>query len=336
MNFDSRIYSYYHEIKELNKGRFPYPRFLALYPTNTCQFNCMFCDYKALNSRKARHLKVDEWKYILDTFKNNGGEGVGLSGGGEPLMLESITELLFYIKKLGLSVNLITNGLNIDKKRKPKLYDALMETCSFIRVSFEAGSPEVFNKIKGKNYFNRIIGNVTEFIKDKPKDLQVSYKYTIPSSYSIEDIENAICIADDVGFYSIQFKAVCNAENKLTEPDKKALKEYISTISANTTNVICDLNTYVKEDDGCLISAIQTLIDCNGDVYICCYYTHRIKEHRIGNVFETKFEDIWGTWKHIKKIVEVDCSKCNLYDCRYIRYAHIMEEKINNNYFSFI
>jgi len=201
MGFDDRIFSYYNEIKELNKGKFPYPRFLALYPTNMCQFNCTFCDYKELNSEKPKQLSKIEWTYILDTFKGHGGEAVGLAGGGEPLMLSTIEDLLEYANKIGLKISLITNGLNIDKNKRNRLYNLLLETCSHIRVSFEAGSAEVFKMIKGKDCFHRILENVGELIKDKPEYLQISYKYTVPYSFTINDIESAIKIADEFGFY---------------------------------------------------------------------------------------------------------------------------------------
>jgi len=336
MNFDARIFSFYKEIKELNKGRFPYPRFLALYPTNMCQFNCTFCDYKELNSCKSKQLNKTEWMHILDTFKNIGGEAVGLAGGGEPLMLLTIEDFLEYAKKLDLKIGIVTNGLNINKHRRNRLYNLLLETCTYVRVSFEAGSPEAFKKIKGKDCFNRILDSVGELIQDKPKDLQVSYKYTVPSSYCVNDIKSAIRIADNMKFYSIQIKAVCNTDEVLNNNDRDFLKRYINTVDVENVKVVCDLDIYKKESNGCRICAIQTLIDYYGDVYLCCYYRHRIEDHKIGNVFNTKFKDIWGSYEHYKKLMGVDFNKCNLYDCRYIKYDYIMEDVIRTGYLSFI
>jgi radical SAM protein with 4Fe4S-binding SPASM domain len=333
--FEDRIYSFYNEIKEINKGNFPYPRFLALYPTNMCQFNCTFCDYKELNSCKPKYLEKLEWKYILDIFKNLGGEAIGLAGGGEPLMLPTISEFLTYSKKLGLKTSVVTNGLNINKVKNPELYEALFN-CSFIRVSFEAGSPEVFKKIKGKDYFNQILRNVSEFIKDKPDKLQVSYKYTISSDYNYSDIIQAIKLADDLGFYSIQLKGVSNSKNKLSKKDRDSLKSFLEDVYFYNTKVIIDFDHYTKCDKECKISAIQTLIDYYGDIYICCYYRHRPEEMKIGNIFQNKFEDIWRSEEHKNKITNIDCDKCNLYDCRYIRYEQIMKDKIDTGYFSFI
>uniref|UniRef100_A0A6H1ZKN4 Putative radical SAM superfamily protein n=2 Tax=viral metagenome TaxID=1070528 RepID=A0A6H1ZKN4_9ZZZZ len=336
MNFDNRIFSYYNEIKELNKGKFPYPRFLALYPTNMCQFNCTFCDYKELNSCKPKQLSKTEWMYILDTFKNIGGEAVGLAGGGEPLMLSTIEDLLEYANKIGLKIGVVTNGLNIDKRRKNRLYNLLLETCTYIRISFEAGSGVVFEAIKGKDCFEKIINNVWDLIDDRPKDLQISYKYTISSSYNLEDIKKAILLANHLKFYSIQFKAVCNVNEELDNSNRDFLKTYINSIDVKDVKVICDLDTYKKESNGCRTCAIQTLIDYYGDVYLCCYYRHRLEDHRIGNIFKTKFEDIWGSYEHYSKLMNVDFNKCNLYDCRYIKYDRIMQDAIRTGYLSFI
>jgi radical SAM protein with 4Fe4S-binding SPASM domain len=333
--FDSRIYSFYKEIKDINKGIFNYPRFMALYPTNACQFNCTFCDYKELNHTKVRELSETEWKYILDTFKNLDGEAIGLSGGGEPLMLSTIEKLLEYTNKLDLKVGLVTNGLNIDKQNRRELYE-LLHNCSYVRISFEAGSEQEFNRIKGKSYFNHILRNVSEFINDKPDKLQVSYKYTIPISYSYNDIEHAIKLADFLGFYSIQFKGVSNSTLELDIESKILLKEFINSIKTYNVKVICDFDIYAKINKECRISTIQTLIDNYGDIYICCYYRHRPEEMKIGNIFEKKFTDIWGSFDHYNKIMNVDCNKCNLYDCRYIRYDELMKEAINTNYLSFI
>ncbi|MHA1233168.1 MAG: radical SAM protein [Candidatus Helarchaeota archaeon] len=341
MNFDIRIPSFYKEIKEINEGKFPYPRVLSLYPTNKCQFNCTFCDYKELNScnlHEAKELNEVEWKYILNTFKNNGGEGLHLCGGGEPLMLSSIEKLLAYANNLDLKIGVVTNGLNIDKYRRRELYYLLLDTCSYIRISFEAGSPEVFKKIKGKDHFYRILENVDHLISDKSDDLQISYKYTISSEYSLEDINRAIDTADDLRFDSIQFKAVCNVSEKLSDKDRALLSNHINKLSSThyDTKVICGLDKYRKKSSECLISLIQTLIDYNGDIFICCYYNHRIEDHKIGNIFKDKFENIWGSYEHYKKLMNIDCNKCNLYDCRYIKYNHIIKDLMKTNYLSFI
>jgi MoaA/NifB/PqqE/SkfB family radical SAM enzyme len=336
MKFDSRIMSFYHEMKEIDKEKFSRPRYMGLYPTNMCQFNCTFCDYKKLNNEPPKYLKESEWSYILSSFKDFGGEAVDLCGGGEPLMLPTIESLLKHAKKIGLKVGVVTNGLSINKYTRPDLYQLLLETCSYVRVSFEAGSPEVFKSIKGSDRFGSILENVSYLIQDKPKDMEVSYKYTIPQSYSVTDMEEAIFLADTAKFNSIQFKAVCNSEEALGDSDRRWIENFIKPIDTEFTEVICNLKRSEKTTKKCFISSIQTIIDYFGDVYLCCYYNHRTKSHKIGNIGRNKLEEIWGSYKHYEIACNVNISECNVYDCRYIRYEKIMKDLMNTNYLSFI
>lgn len=337
MNFDYRILSFCREIEEINNGNIPYPKYMSLYPTNACQFNCIFCDYKELNSCKSRELSIEEWTYILDTFKKCGGQALDLCGGGEPLMLSSITDLLKYIKKLDLKIGLVTNGLFIDKKRKEELYNLILETCSYVRVSFEAGSSEMFKKIKGKDYFTRILENVGKLIIDKSNNLEVSYKYTIPNNYSESDIRNAIFIADALKFDSIQFKAACNCPDELSDENREKLVKFITDIKTNI-NVSCSLSKIKREEsDVHICCPLRLLIDNNGDMFICCYYRHRINDHKIGNILEPfAFEKLWGSKEHKDKMKNIDRNKCNAYDCRFLRYNKMMKELINSKYLYFI
>lgn len=339
MNFDFRILSYYKEIEEIKNGNIPYPKYMSLYPTNACQFNCSFCDYKALNLCKVRELTKEEVTYILGVFKKYGGETLDLCGGGEPLMHSEIEYIFKYIKKLGLEVGLVTNGLNIDKNKKPELYDLILDTCSYVRISFESGSSDTFKKIKKKDRFVKILNNVGKLIEDKKDNLEVSYKYTIPNNYSLLDIKNAIMIADYLKFDNIQFKAVCNCDDKLKDSDRKSLNKFINKIKVDT-KVICSLKkTERLPEDSHVCCALRLLIDNYGNIYICCYYQHREDSHKIGNLFSPKFtpfEKIWGSRDHKKKMENIDYKECNLYDCRFLRYNKQMQELMKNKKLRFI
>ena len=104
--------------------------------------------------------------------------------------------------------------------------------------------------------------------------------------------------------------------------DKKAFKDS----NGDMWNVVNISPSKFMEGEQCLISPIQTLVDCFGDVYICCYYRHRPKEHKIGSILEESLKDILGSKKHMDKLIEIDYKKCNLYDCRFLEYQKILNE----------
>jgi len=341
--FDSRIYSFYEEMKDIKNEKFPRPRYMGFYPTNTCQFNCTFCDYKALNNIHSRILSETQWKYILKSFKDFGGEAVDLCGGGEPLMLRNVGNLIKYAHDIGLHTGIVTNGLMIDRKKHYDLYCDIIEFCKYIRVSFEAGSADGFKRIKGKDYFNKILSNVSALIKDSSyfiNPVEVSWKYTIPANYNMKDIYQAINLADIHGFYSIQFKPVCNAGDlTLSDEDRKIVQECIEeyVIKNNTKTLVSyNLKKVQKKTPECWICSIQTIVDCYGDVHLCCYYSHRTKNHTIGNIFRNTFEEIWNSYLHYRITKEVDIKECNMYDCRYIRYEKIMNKAMDTKLLSFI
>lgn len=339
---DKRILSYYHEAIQIKKGIFPNPRFMIFYPTNFCPFACTFCDYEDLNREKKKTLKKIEWEFLLNEFKNNGGLAIELCGGGEPLAIPGAADLIDYAAKLGLKIGILTNGLFINKAKYPEIYNSILKNCSYVRVSMESASQKVFEQVRrtGNAFsFQNILDNVSELISEKKGNLQVSYKYTIGSICDLDDIYRAIVFAEERGFDSVQFKVACNVEKEFCD-DRNLLEEKIKEFAKKTlkkSNLVCNFKRYKLDPKiGCFMSAVHTLIDYNGDVFICCYYRHRIQKHRIGNVFQKNLYDIWHSFEHWQKLKNIDVEECNLYDCRFIRYNEIMENALETGQLEFI
>ena len=103
---------------------------------------------------------------------------------------------------MGMEVGIVTNGTEIDKFIEP------LSKCTWVGVSVDAGSPETMKKIKGKDVFNKIIGNMQKLIKyskDNNTKLSmsgqgygVSYKYLL-HPHNIHEINKAVKIAKEIG-----------------------------------------------------------------------------------------------------------------------------------------
>jgi len=315
---------------------------MILYPTNACPFHCIFCDYSELNDQKKKALKKVEWEYLLSEFKNNGGMAIELCGGGEPLATPDVDQLIDCAARMDLRVGILTNGLFINKEKYPKIYSSILDHCSYVRVSMESASQEIFKKVRRRGdtfSFDTIFKNISQLIQDKSEDIQVSYKYNIGSIYDFNDVCRAITLAEEAGFDSVQFKTACNVEEDFKE-DRKEVEQKIKSFAArtlHTTKLLCNFTKYnLSKKDSCFMSAVHTLIDYNGDVFICCYYRHRIQSHRIGNVFKKSFYDIWHSYEHWKKMKEINVEECNLYDCRFIKYNELMDHALKTGQLEFI
>lgn len=79
---------------------------VAISITMACNANCAFCH---TDRRDKQLLKTHEIFKIFDEFAKNGVKVVCLSG-GEPLLRKDVGEIIAYIKHLGMTPSVISNG----------------------------------------------------------------------------------------------------------------------------------------------------------------------------------------------------------------------------------
>ncbi|MCX6113150.1 MAG: radical SAM protein [Proteobacteria bacterium] len=89
------------------------PIHLQIYPTNKCNANCSFCSCAGRD--KSQELDWGFLKKEIVTFAVLGGKAITLTGGGEPLMYEKISELIEFISSINIKVGLVTNGRLLGK-----------------------------------------------------------------------------------------------------------------------------------------------------------------------------------------------------------------------------
>jgi len=84
------------------------------------------------------------------------------------------------------------------------------------------------------------------------------------------------------------------------------------------------------------LSPLHVMIDAAGDAFACCYYRHRSEHHRYGNVFERPLRDLWYSAEHLKTINTIRKEECEKYDCRFIKYAEMMEDALAHGELDFL
>lgn len=114
-------------IKSLRNG-IGHPNSLQISLTNKCNLNCVFCSV-------SKRDKSIEWNYgelvnALSKFENIGVKTVELTGSGEPTLYEKFIPLVWVIKRLGLKIGMITNGIKLKDIPEP-----VLNQFDWIRVS---------------------------------------------------------------------------------------------------------------------------------------------------------------------------------------------------------
>ena len=83
--------------------------------TYKCNHKCFFCScpWEDDNSYKENELSADQWKDVIDTLLSNGVEKFSLTG-GEASTRDDIREIIGYIARMRIPLNIISNGRSID------------------------------------------------------------------------------------------------------------------------------------------------------------------------------------------------------------------------------
>ena len=344
-----RIFSHYNEAIQIKQGIMPRPRVAVYHPTYVCNHNCPGCDFRKENKIIQKKISQEEAEIIMNQIIAFEIEGVEFAGGGEPLLHPFLLEDVLKLHEAGIAISLITNGSLLTGK----ILEAFIRYASYIRISIEAGSKDVFKRVKGidsDDEFYRVVENIQEAVSLRKKlktKLDLSLKFTVGKE-NYQDMENAVLLASKLGVDSIQFKLYENVDNiELHEEgdlylsdgldDVKRRLEVIRTTYKDKIQILGNLEK-TKMKEKCWLNPIMTLIDALGDVYLCSYYRHRMNTHQLGNLFLEKFEDFWFSQKHWDLIHQIKQNECNVYDCRFHVYNDLMNEILDpqKNYLKFI
>jgi len=139
-----------------------------------CNLRCNFCTFTQNNEFKPEQYEVLP---LLREFKKEDVEWnsyVDLNG-GEPTLLKNLKEYIDYFKDMGIRILLYTNAV----KYNSAIYNGILDgTITWLIISLDSGTPDSFFKIKGRNYFDEVIENITRYSEAGSKGLgNVAVKY---------------------------------------------------------------------------------------------------------------------------------------------------------------
>lgn len=328
-----RVLSCYSEVLLLKQGKMPKPRMAIVYPTYVCNHSCLGCDYVRLNKTK-HSFSEDQFINVIDQLIDIGVQGIEFCGGGEPTLHASLPKVIDKLIKHNISFGFLTNGTNLNHK----LQDQLVKSGSYCRVSLESATEKTFNHYKRpankEAGFKKVVSNIKSLVKLRNSrlpdtKLQISIKYTVDSN-NFCDVAGAIRLAEKLKVDSIQFKLARNVASEIKDPERiKKLKKEIAQIRHEYPDLRIIANfekSHLKTR--CWLAPLQLVVDPYGDVYICCYYHHRVKDHCLGNMLKEDLKSIWHSKKTQKKLADIDIVDCNKYDCRFHYYNELMKKAV--------
>ena len=137
----------------LNRVGSPELDWVQVEVTSHCNAKCVYCP-NSLIARK-RHMPLGLFKALLPYLVYT--DLVYLQGWGEPLLNQSIFEMISECKKKGKRVGFTTNGMLLNDENTRKLVDLDLD---IVCVSLAGTNPHTHNRIRKGTDFLKIISNI--------------------------------------------------------------------------------------------------------------------------------------------------------------------------------
>jgi len=306
--FDTSIKLLHHfdKVSEFLTSGFTTPVMWELDLTYSCNHNCIGCyDFGAGGriSDGIQSLDLNTAKNYVDQIYDLGAKSICLTGGGEPLLFKDLIDIIVYIKNKGLEISLTTNGSKLNKENIP----VILNNCTWVRISLDAGTDETFKKIHRSNDFNLVIDNIKEIVKTSK---EINSKCTIGVGFltcndNIHDMITATDLCKSMGVDYIQFRSFhLNYDYPYPIEECRLLQD-------DNFKVYCleyKYDKHQKEYEKCYAQHFSGVISLH-KVFICCHFRN-IKEYEIGDLRKKSLNDIWNSENRLNLIKRLDLKKC--------------------------
>lgn len=313
-----KILNHLDKISEWYKGRNPFAITMEIDLTNKCNHNCPGCVGGDLSGRK--ELTEEEIIKVITELGEIGCKGLIFTGGGEPLCHHYASQAISLAKSRGLDVGLITNGGLLHKVNLKEL----LINCAWIRISLDAGSPEIHKRVHKTNTFNNIIKNIKKLTSTKK---EIESNCTIGVGYltgigtkNPKDMMDFIDTSIDLEVDYAQFRPFIKPFNKedLTDFTPIDFDPFLEKANS-TTNVLYSKHKYdsmamkdiKRQYKKCYGHQFASVISATGDMYICCH-GRGMPSMIIGNIKNNSIKEIWNSEKRQQVIKNIKLKDCPL------------------------
>jgi sulfatase maturation enzyme AslB (radical SAM superfamily) len=276
--------------------------------TNICNQDCVYCS--TADFRKEKPVQLDYKKYIdlvdyLATWRQHHPNSVGtfstvvFSGGGEPTLLKGYEKVIEHCVDVALLPALITNGSHLHKLIENVSVDKIQRML-YIGIDIDAGSPDLYEKIRRSKPLNGLYDQVVENIF---KATQVSSKVDLKvvlcdDNSSLQALQDIFSLAKKTSVRQVYFRPLYNASTHYVFPItehadliKKLGQEYNVRVKINATRFL------PRNYSRCHQMYLFPVFCPDGKIYACCENKGN-PAFAIGEWLDNDFRDSWLQQQH--------------------------------------
>ena len=297
------------------------PVCLYLETTNRCNLLCTTCPRTYEQLEPEADMPWELFTSLIDQYPNIA--RVVLHGIGEPMLVKDIAERVKYLKDRGVYVLFNTNGTLLNEANGKALIDAGLDE---LRVSLDAAESDVYQMVRGKDFFDKIVENVGRFTAmqrelNAPKP-RVSLWLT-GLRETVDQLPNFVRLAHRVGVFEVYLqrlvffddpmsdKSLARAESALfehtTEREEALIREAEDVakelgVMFSASGAVDPGESIKKQKDDAPWSLCRRpwslmYITANGRVLPCCIAPFSMKGYgafTLGDATQATLKEIWN------------------------------------------
>lgn len=324
-----------------------YPIYIEVSPVGACNHRCTFCAVDYIGY-KSTFMDLDVYKRSIDSISDNGVKSIMFAGEGEPMLHPQIPEFINYTKSAGIDVSFTTNGTRLTKP----IIEESLENISWIKVSFNAGTPEAYAKIhrtKEKDFelVSENILNAVNYKKANGLDCAIGLQALLLPDNA--ETMPALCRhAKDLGVDYVVIKPYSQhrfSDTKVYQDvdytQYLSLQPELESYNDDEFNVVFRVNTiknWLSQSNNRYCKCYATpstwaYIMADGAVYSCSAYLLDPR-FNLGNINDNTLEQIWCSDRRISHsnyvLNELDIAECRV-NCRMDQVNRYIDSIQNNS-----
>ena len=268
-------------------------------PTTYCNFQCPKCLNIDLKSKRRGHLSLDTLKIILNRMPFV--KDVSFCGLGETFMNPEIMGLFQEVGERGM-VQRVTTNASIIHKFPLKDILRMMEK---IHISFDAATPETFEKVRPGANFSQIVQNIKELVRVKRE-----YGYfaiislnCVITRDNLHELRAIPKLARELGFDQISFVSAVQLvgvgeKNRRIESARLNDSSTEERLKRELEQLCCENNLGFSFADSrsrlpnCWWPERGVYITYDGYLTPCCLRMNP-DEYNLGNILQKPFNQLW-------------------------------------------
>jgi radical SAM protein with 4Fe4S-binding SPASM domain len=289
------------------------PLYVKLKVFYGCNLKCEMCNH--WRGTRETPVTADRFKEIIAELGEMGTKKIHISG-GEPLLRPQIPEFVELASSLNIKVTMTTNGTLVDKSKAKRLVEGGLRG---VNISIDSPNHKMHEKIRGvEGAFKATIKAVRLFQRYKHKGKLSIRINTVVSRTNYQTLESLPDLAHELGADGINLIPVDDHCGEILSMRKRDIQIFNEEIGPRIAERALAQGLIVSDEEAfpfgrtesevrlgragryalgyydnhpCYAPWTHSLIDFNGNVYVCCMTRERIPP--LGNINTQSFKQIW-------------------------------------------